>query len=54
MVVLAIGSTGAYLIIAVLLLIVLGGGTYVGYRINRGPASDRPDAMGSRHQGDEP
>jgi ABC-type microcin C transport system permease subunit YejB len=53
-VVLAIGPAGAYLIIAALLLIVLAGGTYVGYRINRGPASDRPDAMGSRHEGEEP
>ena len=53
-VVLAISSTGAYLIIAVLLLVVLAGGTYVGYRINRGPASDRPDAMGSRGEGEEP
>ena len=47
----AISSTGAYLIIAVLLLVVLAGGTYVGYRINRGPESDR---RGGGAEGEEP
>lgn len=45
-VVLAIGSTGVYLIVAVILLIVLGGGTYVGYRMNRGQSSDRAGTGG--------
>ncbi len=47
MVVVAIGPTGVYLLVALLILIVLGGGTYVGYRMNRGKASDRPEAMGT-------
>ena len=39
--VLAIGPTGVYLILAVLFLIVLAGGTYLAYRRNRGRSSDR-------------
>jgi hypothetical protein len=35
-VVLAIGPTWVYLILAVLFLILLGGGTYVAYRMERG------------------
>ena len=51
--VLAIGPTGVYLILAVLFLIVLGGGIYMVYRMNHGQASrstgDKGDS-GSRRR----
>ena len=44
---LTIGPTGVYLILAVLFLIILGGGIYMAYRMNRGRASDRTGPGGS-------
>jgi hypothetical protein len=50
-VVLAIGPTWVYLILAVLFLIVLGGGTYMAYRIERGRASRSTGAVGTPGHG---
>lgn len=47
---LTIGPTGVYLILAVLFLAILGGGTYLAYRSNRGRASDRTATTASRGQ----
>jgi hypothetical protein len=45
-VVLAIGPTGVYLILAVLFLIILGGGTFLAYRMNQAKSSAQ-----SKHDG---
>ncbi len=45
-VVLAIGPTGVYLILAVLFLIILGGGTFLAYRMNQSKSSPS-----SKHDG---
>ena len=43
---LTIGPTGVYLILIVLFLVILGGGTYLAYRINQGRSSDRTEGPG--------
>lgn len=49
--VLAIGPTGVYLILAVAFLVILGGGVYLAYRMNRGRPPDRTGGTGTRGPG---
>ena len=48
---LTIGPTGVYLILAVVFLTVLGGGTYLAYRNTRGRSSGRTTPTGTRGRG---
>ena len=38
---LSIGPVGVYTILAIAFLIIIGGGTYLGYRMNKNRGSDR-------------